>query len=64
MTYTIKTNEKQRTATIRVYEGRELIAKYQTYPFGVEDFKTVLHWTENDIKNFLRYEDGSYFEVK
>lgn len=64
MTYTIKTNKQKRTATIRVYEGRELIAKYQTCPFSVEDFKTVSHWTEGDIKNFLRYEDGSYFKVK
>jgi hypothetical protein len=64
MTYTIKTNEKQRTATIRVYEGSELIAKYRTMPFSKEDFITVSHWSESDIKNFLRFENGSYYLVK
>lgn len=64
MTYTIKTNEKQRTVTICVYEGSELIAKYRTLPFSKEDFKTVSHWTESDIKNFLRFENGSYYLVK
>lgn len=64
MKYTIKTNEQKRTATIRVYEGRELVAKYRTLPFGKEDFKTVSHWSESDIKNFLRFENGSYYLVK
>lgn len=64
MKYTIKTNEQKRTATIRVYEGSELIAKYRTLPFSKEDFFTVSHWTESDIKNFLRFENGSYYLVK
>lgn len=64
MKYTIKTNEQKCTATIRVYEGSELIAKYQTLPFSKEDFITVSRWTENDIKNFLRFENGSYYLVK
>lgn len=64
MKYTIKTNEQKRTATIRVYEGSELIAKYLTLPFSKEDFKTVSNWTESDIKNFLRFESGSYYLVK
>lgn len=64
MTYTIKVNEQKRTATIRVYEGSELIAKYRTLPFGKDDFVAVSHWTESDIKNFLRFENGSYYLVK
>lgn len=64
MKYTIKVNEQKRTATIRVYEGSALIAKYHTMPFSKEDFKTVSHWTEGDIKNFLRFENGSYYLVK
>lgn len=64
MKYTIKVNEQKRTATIRVYDGRELVAKYRTLPFGKEVFKTVSHWAEGDIKNFLRFENGSYYPVK
>ena len=64
MTYTIKTNKQKRTATIRVYEGRELFAKYRTLPFGKEDFETILYWTEGDIKNFLGVENGNYYVVK
>ena len=64
MKYTIKTNERKRTATIRVYEGGELIAKYRTLPFSKEDFKTVSLWWESDIKNFLRFESESYYLVK
>ena len=64
MKYTIKTNEQKRTATIRVYEGSVLIARYRTLPFSKEDFKAVSHWSENDIKNFLRFENGSYYLVK
>lgn len=64
MKYTIQTNEQKRTATIRVYDGSKLIAKYRTLPFGKDDFVTVSHWTEGDIKNFLRFENGSYYLVK
>lgn len=64
MKYTIKTNEQKRTATICVYEGGAFIAKYRTLPFGKEDFITVSLWTESDIKNFLRFENGSYYLVK
>lgn len=64
MKYTIKTNEQKRTATIRVYEGRELVSKYRTLPFGKDDFAAVSHWTENDIKRFLRFNNGSYYLVK
>lgn len=64
MKYTIQTNEQKRTATIRVYDGSNLIAKYHTLPFGEDDFVTVSHWSENDINNFLRFENGSYYLVK
>lgn len=64
MKYTIKTNEQKCTATIRVYEGSVLIAKYRTLPFGKDDFVAVLHWSESDIKNFLRFKNGSYYLVK
>ena len=64
MKYTIKVNEQKRTATIRVYEGRELVAKYRTLPFGKSEFEGITNWTEGDIKNFLRFENGSYYLVK
>lgn len=64
MDFTTKTNKRERIATIRVYEGSELIAKYRTLPFSEEDFKTVSHWGDIDIKNFLRFNNGSYYLAK
>ena len=57
--YTIKLNRKEKTYTIRVYEGSKLISKYRSNPQG-RDFSE--DWTENDIKNFLRY-SNDYYEV-
>ena len=64
MKYTIKVNEQKRTATIRVYEGRELVSKYRTLPFDRSEFEGVADWTEGDIKSFLRFNNGSYYLVK
>lgn len=64
MDFTIKVNEQKRTVTIRVYEGSELIAKYRTLPFGKIEFEGITNWTEGDIKNFLRFENGSYYLIK
>ena len=58
--YTIKLNRKEKTYTIRVYEGSKLISKYRSNPQG-RDFSE--DWTENDIKNFLRY-SNDYYEVR
>lgn len=64
MKYTITINKQKRTATIRVYEGRELVAKYRTLPFGKIEFEGITNWTEGDIKAFLRFESESYYLVK
>lgn len=64
MKYTIKVNEQKRTATIRVYDGKEFVAKFRTLPFDKKDIGAVYHWTEHDIKNFMRRENGSYYLVK
>lgn len=64
MKYTIKVNKQKRTATIRVYEGRELVAKYRTLPFNRSEFEGITNWTEGDIKSFLRFNNGSYYLVK
>ncbi len=64
MKYTITVNKQKRTVTIRVYEGRDLIAKYRTLPFSKDEFCGVANWTEGDIKAFLRFNDGSYYLVK
>lgn len=56
----ITLNRSAKTYTIRVYEKGKLIAKYRSYPQG-KDFSE--HWTENDIRNFLRY-SNDYYEVK
>lgn len=58
--YSIKLNRKEKTYTIRVYEGSKLICKYRSHPQG-RDFSE--DWTENDIKNFLRY-SNDYYEVR
>lgn len=58
--YTIRLNRRERTYTIRVYENGKPIAKYRSYQQSKQDFSE--HWTENDIKNFLRTDD--YYLVK
>lgn len=59
--HTITLNHRARTYTIRAYENGKLIAKYRSYPQSKEEFSE--YWTENDIRNFLRY-SGDYYEVK
>ena len=58
--HTITLNRKKRTYTIRAYENGKLYAKYRSNPQGKEFSE---HWTENDIRNFLRY-SNDYYEVK
>jgi hypothetical protein len=60
VTYTIKTNRKKRTYTIRRYNNKKVTAKYRSYPQG-KDYSE--HWTENDIYNFLKY-SNDYYEVR
>lgn len=59
--YTITLNRSKKTYTIRVYEDGKLFAKYRSFPQGSEFSE---NWTENDIKAYLRYNDGDYYEVK
>ena len=59
-TYTIKCNRSKKTYTIRRYDDGKLTAKYRSNPQG-NDFSE--HWTEGDIKNFLRY-SNDYYEVR
>lgn len=61
MNYTITFNRSRKTYTIRKYDNGKLVTKYRTYPQG-DDYSE--HWTENDIKNYLRYNDGDYYIVK
>lgn len=55
--YKLKTNRSKRTYTIRRYEGGKLVSKYRSNPQGAEYSE---HWTENDIKNFLKYSNDYY----
>lgn len=61
VTYTVRTNKRRKTYTIRAYDERgKLFAKYRSAPQGaafIED------WTQNDIRAFLKY-SGDYYEVK
>lgn len=61
MTYTITFNRSRKTYTIRKYDNGKLVTKYRTYPQGAEYSE---NWTENDIKNYLRYNDGDYYIVR
>lgn len=55
--YTLRTNRSKRTYTIRRYEGCKVVAKYRSNPQGAEYSE---NWTENDIKNFLKYSNDYY----
>ena len=55
--YTIKLNHRARTYTIRRYDNGKVTAKYRSYAQGSEFSE---HWTEDDIKNFLRYSNDYY----
>lgn len=58
--YTLTCNRSRKTYTIREYYNGKLNAKYRTYPQG-RDYSEI--WTENDIKNYLRY-NNDYYLVK
>lgn len=55
--YTISLNRRAKTYTIRRYDNGRLTSKYRSYPQG-STFSE--HWTESDIKAFLRYSDDYY----
>ena len=57
--YTIAINRARRTYTIRRYDAGRLTAKYRSNPQGSEFSE---HWTEADIRAFLKY--GDYYIVK
>ena len=57
--YTIALNRSKKTYTIRRFDNGKVTTKYRSYPQGREFSE---NWTENDIKNFLRY--GDYYVVK
>lgn len=57
--YTITLNRSKKTYTIRRFDNGKVTTKYRSYPQGKEFSE---NWTENDIKNFLRY--GDYYVVK
>lgn len=59
--YTIRTNRRKRTYTIRRYDNGKVTAKYRSNPQSKEEYSE--HWTENDIKNFLKY-SNDYYEVR
>lgn len=58
--YTIAINRARRTYTIRRYDAGKLTAKYRSYPQGSQFSE---HWTEADIRAFLKY-SGDYYAIK
>ena len=60
-TIRVKPNHSARTFTIRLYNGKELIAKYRTIKMCKEEFESHLHNTEYDWEIFLRTYD--YYKV-
>lgn len=55
--FRISLNRQARTYTIREYNNGKCINKYRSYPQG-DEFSE--HWTENDIRNFLKYSNDCY----
>lgn len=62
MEFTLNINKDTRKVIISVYENGKLLTEYETLPFGEEDLKAVVHWTDNDIKTFLRFSNSVYHE--
>ena len=58
----IRRNERNRTVTIRIKEGRRTISKYRTSQFNKHDFHKCWYWSANDWRAFLRY--GEYHVLK
>lgn len=62
MTYTIKVHKTH--ATISVYESGKMISQYKTIELPKSELEEMEYFTENDIKNWLRWNNGSYHAVK
>ena len=62
MKYTIEVHHT--FAIICVYEDRKLVAEYYTQELPNDKLEKMCEYTESDIKNFLRFESGSYYLVK
>lgn len=62
-TYTIKTNHKKQTATIRIYLNTKLFSKYRTIRENKETIEQMQHYNQEDIKNYLR-NNNSYNRIK
>lgn len=58
----ITRNERNRTVTIRIKEGRNTISKYRTYKLSKIEFHNCWYWTEFDWRSFLKW--GSYHVLK
>lgn len=61
--YTIKTNHKKQTATIRIYLNTKLFSKYRTTKENKETIEQMQHYNQEDIKNYLR-NNNSYNRIK
>jgi hypothetical protein len=62
MEFTLNINKDTRKVIISVYENGKLLTEYETLPFSEESLKAMVHWTDNDIKTFLRFSNGGYHE--
>ena len=58
----VKTNNSQRTATLRFYYQDGTIVKYRTLPFSSEEFESVKRRTDEDWIQFLKTDE--YYIVK
>ena len=58
----ISKNDSKRTYTIRMYDNGKCYAKYRTNKVCTLDFVSMLYWTENDWKSFLR--TNEYYKIK
>lgn len=58
--YTLTTNKRRRTYTIRRYDDGRLTAKYRSYPQGADYSED---WTEHDIIMFLRH-SNDYYQIR
>jgi hypothetical protein len=56
-TIKVKANQRNRTFTIRRYEGDKLCFKARTNPMSREEFESEENNTENDWKYFLKSDD-------
>ena len=54
-------NQKKRTFTIRVFNGKELTAKYRTYKMSLDEFESCEYFTSSDWIEFLKTE--AYYKV-